>query len=481
MKFAKLLEQKLVEENIPEEWMEAAIQYKALKKCINKVVEELEQMGLEQNTLKFLIEKNDGQNVVEIDRADYTPTNPVIANYTLTRARWGKNKQIVPVLEIAIDLDEQDEARKSVALSLKQKIDELAQNNSIVEKVTLSRHGSHDENRLVLSPKYGPQDSNIEEIEGIDEHMSKNANMTGHKEIIRIILKSDAEFFQMLDEELERLGQLRDKEESKLLENVEHIRDEIQTTSDPTKMVAKKSDLYAWRELLKIYLDSEVFFKYNETSSTAFARNEEQIKQNLDQFVLRIKGSGVVDKFRGKRSVAAFQEFVRVNYDLLRVLKFQAINSTALRKILKKFDKQTSLGVKYKFPQLVSNEKVFLSGSSIAKSICYVMQSSLSQVVPLLDDYSCPICTSIAFKPIKLECGHRFCVRCLVKLKHQDKTDCPFCRHPGAVTKADSLNLDVKAMKLMQLYFPKEVKEKMKERDKEKYNELVGNGKCVIT
>jgi len=32
-------------------------------------------------------------------------------------------------------------------------------------------------------------------------------------------------------------------------------------------------------------------------------------------------------------------------------------------------------------------------------------------IIPHVDDYSCAICTSIAFKPIRLSCGHLFCVR----------------------------------------------------------------------
>ena len=32
-------------------------------------------------------------------------------------------------------------------------------------------------------------------------------------------------------------------------------------------------------------------------------------------------------------------------------------------------------------------------------------------IVPHIDDYECVICTSIAFKPIRLQCGHLFCVR----------------------------------------------------------------------
>lgn len=49
-------------------------------------------------------------------------------------------------------------------------------------------------------------------------------------------------------------------------------------------------------------------------------------------------------------------------------------------------------------------------------------------ILPSLDDYACLICTSIAFKPIRLACGHLFCVRCLVKMQRAGKAECPLCR-----------------------------------------------------
>lgn len=35
----------------------------------------------------------------------------------------------------------------------------------------------------------------------------------------------------------------------------------------------------------------------------------------------------------------------------------------------------------------------------------------LLPIIPHIDDYECAICTSIAFKPIRLACSHLFCVR----------------------------------------------------------------------
>lgn len=65
-----------------------------------------------------------------------------------------------------------------------------------------------------------------------------------------------------------------------------------------------------------------------------------------------------------------------------------------------KFDKRTSLVIKYTFPKLVSNGHIFITGSSLAQSICYVLQTFVLASIPQLDDYICLICTSVAFKPM---------------------------------------------------------------------------------
>lgn len=66
-------------------------------------------------------------------------------------------------------------------------------------------------------------------------------------------------------------------------------------------------------------------------------------------------------------------------------------------------------------------------------------------------------------------------------MKKRGKTDCPLCRCQEAILKADSSNLDLEIMDLIQRFFPMEVKEKMKEIKDEKYKEVVGEHKnCVI-
>lgn len=55
-------------------------------------------------------------------------------------------------------------------------------------------------------------------------------------------------------------------------------------------------------------------------------------------------------------------------------------------------------------------------------SLPHVLLASLTDtllpILPSLDDYMCLICTSIAFKPIRLNCSHLFCVRYVDGLLH---------------------------------------------------------------
>lgn len=50
-------------------------------------------------------------------------------------------------------------------------------------------------------------------------------------------------------------------------------------------------------------------------------------------------------------------------------------------------------------------------GTSLAQMLVQAVGETVLPIVPHIDDYACVICTSIAFKPIRLRCGHLFCVR----------------------------------------------------------------------
>ncbi len=54
MKFGKSLGQTI--EDIPSEWRPFVIQYKTLKKCIRKIVQELDDKGIPRDVLKIMFD-----------------------------------------------------------------------------------------------------------------------------------------------------------------------------------------------------------------------------------------------------------------------------------------------------------------------------------------------------------------------------------------------------------------------------------------
>jgi E3 ubiquitin-protein ligase BAH len=460
MKFAKQLEKSFNEQDIPDDWLAAAIQYKALKKCISKVVGELNFLGLEKKDLKLLFEDSNSDKVVEITEHDTNASNPLIAEYSLSKTKG--QDHIIPILKINLDNQNfSDEHLQELRAQLKAKLETYISDDDHNKDQVLEIKTNGDE--MIISPTSSREGTPLPQPETNKQ--------------VYIMLNSDTKFFQMLNEELDNLDNLRMKEEKKLISEVQDVSQEISKLSlSKRSMLSKQGDLYNWRKLFRIYLDSEVYFKYNETSSSKSEKNAQQIEKNLTQFIDNVNKSGILSNFKSKKSVVAFNDFVALNYHLLKILQFQYMNSEAFRKILKKFDKQTNLGIKYTFPKLISTDHIFITGTSIAQSICCIMQNSIVTLVPQLEDYTCPICMSVAYKPIKLQCSHTFCVRCLVMMKQQKKVDCPICRSTNAVVNADGANLDVDTMILMETYFPLEIKEKLKEREKEKYNQFVVGG-----
>ena len=123
---------------------------------------------------------------------------------------------------------------------------------------------------------------------------------------------------------------------------------------------------------------------------------------------------------------------------------FQA-NIEAIKKLVKKHTEHTALPL---FCSFFENTHVFSIGR-LHQSACntvsglihlihprlFIQEISdkLSPLVPNQDDYSCAICTSIAFKPIRLSCSHVFCVRCLVKMQKRREDNCPMCRAPSVL------------------------------------------------
>ena len=142
----------------------------------------------------------------------------------------------------------------------------------------------------------------------------------------------------------------------------------------------------------------------------------------------------------------------------------------------------------------------------MSKDICAQLSDDLMSVVPNINDYLCPVCFTIAYRAVRLECQHVFCIRCIIKIQRRGEKHCPLCR-ADVIMKASagkrfyfhlrcrasyanktpsSDNLDRGLEKYMRKYFAKETSEKVRQNELERGIEDYGpnydprQDKCVV-
>lgn len=283
-------------------------------------------------------------------------------------------------------------------------------------------------------------------------------------------LSSDAAFLELLSGALAALASLYSSVLRHCEVEVEALSGTISSTARP-RSEGGKSDLDTWRSIFQLWVESEIFESLSERhhGEVEVAEAEKRLKRFADEVIER-----GLDSKRAMRIVDskdALHRFYALNVLILDLKKFQLANAEATRKILKKHEKRTSLPSSVVIPSLTLTVR---GKESLPRMMVCMITETLLPVIPSIDDYSCMICTSIAFKPIRLDCGHLFCVRCLVKMQKKGTPEygnCPLCRAP-TVFKADKSNLDVALMNFMKDWFPKEVRIKAKENGEEANKEM---------
>lgn len=109
-------------------------------------------------------------------------------------------------------------------------------------------------------------------------------------------------------------------------------------TSTPSQ-----KDLYAWREIFSLWIESEIFESQAERDRGE--RTVDEAERRLKLFANEVVKRGLGDRrtIKGRKSRKAWDEFLRLNVLLLDLKRFQTANIDAARKILKKHDKRTAL------------------------------------------------------------------------------------------------------------------------------------------
>ncbi|UTT91682.1 hypothetical protein NDA17_001505 [Ustilago hordei] len=396
--------------------------------------------------------------------------------------------------------------------------------------------------RFSTIPEDGPEGETREQKAKRQSEIRRKRGVRS-REIV-IPLTADTQFLDTLTHALQNLSNIQSHQRDNFVSETESLCSSIAGASSP---FASKNDLYVWREIFGLWVDTQVFESQREKDRGELSIDETEAR--LKRFAIELAKRGWIHDpnaapapnkkgrlvklklgtgpssqgLNNQASAAAIEDFLRLNFALLDVKKFQRVNVEAARKILKKHDKRTALTASndlrtfmaqqeasrramaihpvgsggvinlpasalQQTPELLNGNSTGLVSSAAHPSLAALLPSAttgilseslphillslvtttLLPILPSVDDYSCAICTSVAWRPVRLDCSHLFCLRCLVKLQRQGKDDCPLCRAPGVVKSADKRNMDEESDKYLQTWFPKEVKEKNKDNEKER-------------
>ncbi|ETN37905.1 uncharacterized protein HMPREF1541_07528 [Cyphellophora europaea CBS 101466] len=461
MKFGQDFQAALRREEFPREWIDSAISYKKLKKCIKRVQNELLSLGLDQETLNALWQHVNTQG--ELAEGDTSAHR--MLRYTINGSEQVK---FTPKLTVAIDPRDGSPMDAWLSPETRRHLRRFSRNS----RPSISEESSQEapKRRRTVCERQKDQDlSNAslpqaQDATAADTETGDTAEASANEpdaepedvETIEIPLTSDSEFFQILRRELKTLEDLQAKEQRDISGQITLLATELQNLK-LSKKKRSKQEVEAWRKLFELYTDSEIFRSSHEID--AGARDVSLAQAQLKNFTKSVVDQRVKRLLTTKEGNAAMDRFLKINVDLLRLMRFQEMNRLALTKIMKKFDKRTALHARAAVPDSLKNGSAV--SQDLAKATCYTIANELLSVIPQINDYLCPICFSITYKPVRLACNHIFCIRCLIIMQREEQGHCPLCREE-CVMQANSDNVDAELMKFLEKNFKAEVKEKQR-------------------
>lgn len=175
----------------------------------------------------------------------------------------------------------------------------------------------------------------LETTDNVSDEASSNTPAAdaalGVYEIIEVPLTFDAEFFDMLQSDVNHLEALQTEEEKTMTSEIVALGKEVEQVVKPKRF--SKTDLARWRQIFELYLDAEIFFATHEQDHGQ--RTSQKALKQLQWFQDQVAKQHLVQDFKLPESKAAFTRFINLNASLLKNMQFQELNKTAVAKILK--------------------------------------------------------------------------------------------------------------------------------------------------
>ncbi|KAL8837374.1 MAG: hypothetical protein Q9170_002545 [Blastenia crenularia] len=186
--------------------------------------------------------------------------------------------------------------------------------------------------RTCLGQSQSPEQSPEQQRHGSFDFPINDNIKSSNLVCIEVPLKNNDEFFQMLQFKLIGLNTLHDQEKTALVHDIADLGRLVSRVAAPSRIL-QHTDLYAWRAIFELYLGCSVYFSTSENES--FNRTPSDVQRQLQLFSSRLSDIQRSTPFRRRDSNAALQQFLLINANLLRNLKFQQLNVRAAGKILK--------------------------------------------------------------------------------------------------------------------------------------------------
>ncbi|KAJ8125221.1 hypothetical protein O1611_g8418 [Lasiodiplodia mahajangana] len=320
MKFAQEFRKALQREAFPQKWVDCAIPYGQLKKCLKKVTKELQEIGLDKETLTRLAADQ------QKPPSEHTPADLGGFSYHLDAegidGSAAESARFRPRLTVFIHLENGVAVDAELSPSTRQFLQRLALSSTATTGSALPL------NSKPSAPSATPPNS---------QEASVASSVIDIRQV-EVPLVFDAEFFGILQTDVSNIKTLQEEEQAKLEGQIVTLGEELGKAVEPSHGRRAKADLDVWRQIFELYLDARIFFSSLESDHGARTSTQavEQLRWFQDQVVQR----RLVQRLKLSTSHTAFDNFVSINAALLSILKFQEINRLAITKILKSTTKQ---------------------------------------------------------------------------------------------------------------------------------------------
>lgn len=337
MKYAREFKEHLLTEGFPPHWIDSAISYSQLKKCINRVQQELASIGLDAQTLQRLLQTVETQQqqqqqiAGETSDPDELTSPPVVEvekpfEYRLTGSVVNTGR-VKPKLLFVINAETGEPLDATLSPETRDYLQKLAINDRLGKL-----HIADDRDKEVEADDGTVGDASGPIYSASSESSVVLRNSSTKRRYIAVPLSSDSEFFAVLEREITGLAALQETERKKLTSEIEDLGKAVSTITRPRDSKSR-TDLSRWRRIFEIYLESNIFFATNEQDHGVHSRAKAQKQWEI--FLTEVQKAGLADHFRRKDNIAAIQKFMAINVELLQSLRFQEINQIAMNKILK--------------------------------------------------------------------------------------------------------------------------------------------------